>query len=175
MRLVGGDPSAHLDLIHWMRSCCKSNSILPLSSIIASLTRYILAVTAICLLRIRSLDQELPSLISRLQNQLLGVEAVGKLFSSGDSILPEIRDGISLCVARHFSRVTLPEVSRWLHLGKMNKSFDEGIGEWLRQAQHGRWYDRGDVTGAQQTWFNKSDPVHAHGPGPSPYVHSTPS
>jgi hypothetical protein len=131
VRLIGGDSTAHLDLIHWMTSCCNQNTIVPLSSIIASPTRFILAMTSIHILGITLLQKERPALLQRLENEMLDIDTVGKVFASGDHVLPEIRSAICTCVAGYFFAGRLQDVDRWMHLGKMNRRFDEGICEVL--------------------------------------------
>ena len=127
IRLIGGDPTAHLDMIHWMTCCCQQNTIISLSSIIASPTRFILAMTSIRILGITILDHELPNLVKRLENEMVDVDTAGRVFASGDGVLPEVRKSICTCVAGYFFADRLQDVDRWIYLGKMNRRFDEGV------------------------------------------------
>ncbi len=135
VRLIGGDPTAHLDMIHWMTSCCHQNTIIPLSTIIASPTRFILAMASIRILGITILARELPQLLQRLENGMLDIDTAGRVFASGDNVLPEVRRSICTCIAGYFFAGRLQEVYRWMHLGKMNRRFDEGVGIVLNETR----------------------------------------
>ena len=133
VRLIGGDPTAHLDIIHWMTTCCHQNTIVPLSTIIASPTRFILAMTSVHILGITLLEEELPHLLRRLENEMLDIDTAGRVFASGDNVLPEIREAICTCVAGYFYAGRLQDVDRWMYLGRMNRRFDDGVCEVLER------------------------------------------
>lgn len=127
VRIIGGDPTAHLDMIHWMTSCCQQHTIIPLSSVIASPTRFILAMTSIRILAITMLDHELPNLVKRLENEMVDIDTAGRIFASGDNVLPEVRKSICTCIAGYFFAGRLQDIDRWMYLGKMNRRFDDGV------------------------------------------------
>lgn len=190
LAIVGGDTTSHRDVLQWMKTSCDGGNMVKLSSVVASPTRLILAMTSIEILNVEHLREELPQLINKLQNEMLDIETVGKIFASGDNVLPEVRDGICTCVAGYFYAGRLNNPGRWMYLAKMNRRFDEGV--WRVLEMHGDmegldvWQTKdarrypgqrsGNPIAPQQQRMNPSRPHHTElqsiaYPSPSPYGH----
>jgi hypothetical protein len=127
LRILGGDMRSHRDILQWMKTCCNRGRLVPLSSVISSALRRILAMTSVDILGVERLSHELEPLFKKLQKELLDGETVSKVFASGDHVLPEIRGAICACVAGYFYAGKLNHVNKWLNLARMNRRFDEGV------------------------------------------------